>query len=625
MDQNSNNTPTYYLKSSAKKKNNWKRNQKRFEKNEQLRSQYPPFESSSHLNIIHLHYKSTIDTLNELISKAYKTKRYVVDTESQKGETERHGALIQIQFLYSSDQSTTILIEINYLPDKQSNLYKKIIELCEIIFNNGNEILAWGPLENEFTNFHHLDLIHIDKKIIPINVQSLFSSGKNIQITHPEMERRDETTADTSYYIYDTPGDNDDMNDEPQINDILFGSHHQTHVNSNELWSLQKAIETTFGKFLDKFETVNHWKCGLDLQLDTWKQKLFSKHHYDKTTEQQRRLSMIQYAVHDCAAVAELYFHRYPEKVNDHHIPKQTTTSTNIIKHLDDDLLEVSDDEIIQILMPRFDEPRPTPETQHDEMPTLTIGVTPEEMETFHLSDVQIEQQQQPQIITTLTKAERQRKKNIKLKWKQKHRPDFQNKIKRPIYYKYDYRKIRAQLTDDKIYTSHQITINRNLAEVVIGFKTKQEKEAAATKLKINYFSRTQYIERWGEPEAYVTASRQYVAQSNQWSLKELILQVIVQDSTDQQQFVEDDCTFAIRSLRLQGAKCRSNKLSLSSSISTELNLTLLKWIRATERKQTNAMITLPVYLNATRSELLFTIELEAADNSLNEFDFYER
>ncbi|CAF4613780.1 unnamed protein product [Rotaria magnacalcarata] len=305
------------------------------------------------------------------------------------------------------------------------------------------------------------------------------SSGKNIQITHPEMERRDEITADTSYYIYDTPGDNDDMNDEQQINDIIFGSHHQTHVNSNELWSLQKAIETTFVKFLDKFETVNHWKCGLDLHLDTWKQKLFSKHHYDKTTEQQRRLSMIQYAAHDCAAVAELYFHKYPEKVNEHHIPKQTTTSTNIIKHLDDELSEVSDDEIIQILIPRFDEPRPTPETQHDEMPTLTIAVTPEEMETFHLPDVQIEQ---PQIITTLTKAERQRKKNIKLKWKQKHRPDFQNKIKRTIYYKYDYRKIRAQLTDDKIYTSHQITINRNLAEVIIGFKTKQEKEAATTK-----------------------------------------------------------------------------------------------------------------------------------------------
>ncbi|CAF2118965.1 unnamed protein product [Rotaria magnacalcarata] len=174
------------------------------------------------------------------------------------------------------------------------------------------------------------------------------SSGKNIQITHPEMERRDEITADTLYYIYDTPGDNDDMNDEQQINDILFGSHHQTHVNSNELWSLQKAIETTFGKFLDKFET-------------------------------------------------------YPEKVNEHHIPKQTTTSTSIIKHLDDELSEGSDDEIIQILIPRFDEPRPTPETQHDEMPMLTIAVTPEEMETFHLPDVQIEQ---PQIITTLTKAE---------------------------------------------------------------------------------------------------------------------------------------------------------------------------------------------------------------------------
>ncbi|CAF4180023.1 unnamed protein product, partial [Rotaria magnacalcarata] len=75
---------------------------------------------------------------------------------------------------------------------------------------------------------------------------------------------------------------------------------------------------------------------------------------------------MIQYSAHDCAAVAELYFHKYPEKVNEHLIPKQTTISTNIIKHLDDELSEVSDDEIIQILIPRFDEPRPTPETQHD-------------------------------------------------------------------------------------------------------------------------------------------------------------------------------------------------------------------------------------------------------------------
>jgi len=108
--------------------------------------------------------------------------------------------------------------------------------------------------------------------------------------------------------------------------------------------------------------------------------------------------------------------------------------------------------------------------------------------------------------------------------------------------------------------------------------------------------------------------------------LKNLFLQVIVQDSTDQQQFIQDDCTFAIRALRLQGAKCRSNKLYLSSSISTELNLTLFKWVRATEKKHhKNPMITLPVYLNATRSELLFTIELESADNSLNEFDFYER
>lgn len=44
-------------------------------------------------------------------------------------------------------------------------------------------------------------------------------------------------------------------------------------------------------------------------------------------------------------------------------------------------------------------------------------------------------------------------------------------------------------------------------------------------------------------PEAFITASRQYVAQANQWSLEELYLKVTIADS-DRQKLDSDDCSF---------------------------------------------------------------------------------
>ena len=45
-------------------------------------------------------------------------------------------------------------------------------------------------------------------------------------------------------------------------------------------------------------------------------------------------------------------------------------------------------------------------------------------------------------------------------------------------------------------------------------------------------------------PEAFVTASRQYVAQANQWSLEELYLKVTVADPKEQLSI--DDCSFLV-------------------------------------------------------------------------------
>merc|ERR1712106_1106230 len=68
-------------------------------------------------------------------------------------------------------------------------------------------------------------------------------------------------------------------------------------------------------------------------------------------------------------------------------------------------------------------------------------------------------------------------------------------------------------------------------------------------------------------PEAFVTATRQCVAQANSWSLEELSLDVTVVDESDPPSF--DDCSFGVEGLKLSGAVCKANQLEISSEIST--------------------------------------------------------
>ncbi|KAK6191509.1 hypothetical protein SNE40_003176 [Patella caerulea] len=122
-------------------------------------------------------------------------------------------------------------------------------------------------------------------------------------------------------------------------------------------------------------------------------------------------------------------------------------------------------------------------------------------------------------------------------------------------------------------------------------------------------------------PEAYITATRQYVAQANGWSLEELHLDVRVLTKKEE---ILDACSFGVTGLMLQGAVCKENKLQLSATISTELPLTLLKWIRTDGTETNQGMVTLPVYLNATRAQLLFTLDFKP-DATSKDHGFYER
>uniref|UniRef100_G1PMK1 AAA+ ATPase domain-containing protein n=1 Tax=Myotis lucifugus TaxID=59463 RepID=G1PMK1_MYOLU len=122
-------------------------------------------------------------------------------------------------------------------------------------------------------------------------------------------------------------------------------------------------------------------------------------------------------------------------------------------------------------------------------------------------------------------------------------------------------------------------------------------------------------------PEAYITATRQYVAQANSWSLEELCLEVNV---TTSQNTTLDACSFGVTGLKLQGAMCSNNKLSLSNAISTVLPLTQLRWVKQTNAEKKANVVTLPVYLNFTRADLIFTVDFEIATKE-DPRSFYER
>ena len=117
------------------------------------------------------------------------------------------------------------------------------------------------------------------------------------------------------------------------------------------------------------------------------------------------------------------------------------------------------------------------------------------------------------------------------------------------------------------------------------------------------------------------------MAQANGWSLEELQLEILISDSPET---VHDSGSFGVLGLTLQGAEVKQNRLYITSKIFTQLPVTCFKWIRTNSelvksvQSSTVNKVTLPVYLNSTRSELLFSVDMELGESEAD-FTFYER
>ncbi|KAH7104763.1 dynein heavy chain [Auriculariales sp. MPI-PUGE-AT-0066] len=105
-------------------------------------------------------------------------------------------------------------------------------------------------------------------------------------------------------------------------------------------------------------------------------------------------------------------------------------------------------------------------------------------------------------------------------------------------------------------------------------------------------------------PEAYVTATRQAVAHRMSWSLETLHLRLNLEST-------EDSGAFIVEGLTLEGAIWKADHLVLNDGDSVRLAASQLRWVQDRGSSSSKLpQVSLPVYLNGDRSDVMFTVSL---------------
>jgi len=109
-------------------------------------------------------------------------------------------------------------------------------------------------------------------------------------------------------------------------------------------------------------------------------------------------------------------------------------------------------------------------------------------------------------------------------------------------------------------------------------------------------------------PEAFVAATRQSVAQAHGWSLEQLRLDVsVVGDANDK----ESPDSFTFEGLTLFGASWKEGKLCLSNDVAYAMPIVRFTWTKIDPKaKDTEQLASVPVYINQARANFLFSLRL---------------
>ena len=122
-------------------------------------------------------------------------------------------------------------------------------------------------------------------------------------------------------------------------------------------------------------------------------------------------------------------------------------------------------------------------------------------------------------------------------------------------------------------------------------------------------------------PEAYLTATRQSVAQELKVPLDELVLSVELPEKIES----VPNTNFVLKGLCIEGAEWsyEQNKLIMTDSLFSQLPPFMLKWSVKSADGMKN-MFPIPVYLNTMRRNLLFSVYISNESELSNE-DWYQR
>ncbi|CAF1243897.1 unnamed protein product [Rotaria sordida] len=199
-----------------------------------------------------IHEQTDILKIDELIDQAKLTNHFSIDTEDDA--LTHKPATLQIEFIRPTLPSIIIIIEVQYLPSITTPLFKKIQQLCIIIFTSNNHIYSWGSASQELGKFNSFNLFNTNIKIQEYNIQDEYSGDQAV--------------------------------------------------------ALQKIIKYEFKEYLNKTATLAEWACGIDLALGTYLllDVVGPERTYRIKEEKKYRSILKEYAINDIFAVTKLSY-----------------------------------------------------------------------------------------------------------------------------------------------------------------------------------------------------------------------------------------------------------------------------------------------------------------------------
>ena len=183
-------------------------------------------------------------------------------------------------------------------------------------------------------------------------------------------------------------------------------------------------------------------------------------------------------------------------------------------------------------------------------------------------------------------------------------------------------REVAHQLFNDSVPKSWQVypSVELNVTEWILDLKNRVNQLNKITG-EPDYGKSSLWLGGLIFPEAYLTATRQSVAQELKVPLDELVLSVELPEKITS----VPATNFVLKGLCIEGAEWsyEQNKLIMTDSLFSSLPPFMLKW-SVKDPEAMKKMFPIPVYLNSMRKNLLFSVYINNESELSNE-DWYQR